>query len=257
MELLYDVILRKWDRFPDIEIIALMELNRLVHMARQREVERPERIDARLVRLLDLDVRISMSWDADLTDVDLHVYEPTGEHAYYGHNKTAIGGLVSRDFTQGYGPEEYVLRRAYPGTYDIKAHYYGSSQQDICGACTVIVKVFTNYGRDDEEKQVLTLRLDKPSDQVTVGEITIGGEARQPEPPPEMDVDPERFNQLKVGMSIDEVTALVGQPGSIAGGSPLLMAYHLKDGLEVVVKLDPMLVSVEVRSGDAVIEIVG
>ncbi len=31
---------------------------------------------------LDLDVCISMSWDADLTDVDLHVFEPPSEHAY-------------------------------------------------------------------------------------------------------------------------------------------------------------------------------
>ena len=42
-----------------------------------------------------------MSWDADLTDVDLHVFEPTGEHAYYGHNRTSVGGLVSLDFRQG------------------------------------------------------------------------------------------------------------------------------------------------------------
>ncbi|MCK5666985.1 MAG: hypothetical protein KAI17_26040, partial [Thiotrichaceae bacterium] len=79
-----------------------------------------------LIKNLDLDVRISMSWDTDLTDVDLHVFEPTDEHAYYAHNRTEIGGLVSRDFTQGYGPEEYVLKKALAGIYNIKAHYYGS-----------------------------------------------------------------------------------------------------------------------------------
>ncbi len=167
--LLYEVIVRAWDRFPEIELIALMELNRLIHRAPQAPL--PTHIDPRLVKLLDLDIRISMSWDADLTDVDLHVFEPTGEHAYYGHNQTEIGGMVSRDFTQGYGPEEYVLRRAYPGEYTVKAHYYGSSQQDLVGPCTVIVNAFLNYGRDDEQKQVLTLRLDKPSDQVLVGKI--------------------------------------------------------------------------------------
>ena len=33
MELLYAVITRTWDRFPEIELIALMELNRLIHLA--------------------------------------------------------------------------------------------------------------------------------------------------------------------------------------------------------------------------------
>ena len=45
------------------------------------------------------DVRIVMTWDADNTDMDLHVVEPTGEIAYYSNKNTAIGGLVSRDFT--------------------------------------------------------------------------------------------------------------------------------------------------------------
>lgn len=173
MELLYQVILSRWNNFPEIEIIALVELNRLIHLAQQHGISIPLAIDERLIRLLDLDVRISMSWDADLTDVDLHVFEPTGEHAYYGHNRTKIGGLVSRDFMEGYGPEEYVLHRAYPGAYTIKAHYYGSHRQSVAGSCTVIVDVFTDYGRAAERHEVLTLRLDRPSDQVTVGEITI------------------------------------------------------------------------------------
>ncbi|MGP1667649.1 MAG: hypothetical protein ACTS5I_17460, partial [Rhodanobacter sp.] len=91
MDLLHHVIMNRWDHFPEIEIVALMELNRLIHLAQQQGISIPTAIDGRLIRLLDLDVRISMSWDADLTDVDLHVFEPTGEHAYYGHNRTEIG----------------------------------------------------------------------------------------------------------------------------------------------------------------------
>lgn len=171
-ELLYEVVQREWDRFPEIEIIALMELNRLLHKARLAGVSMPE-VDGRLVKLLDLDLRISMSWDADLTDVDLHVWEPSGEHTYYGHSRSQIGGLVSLDFRQGYGPEEYVLRKAMPGDYEIKAHYYGSHQQTLTGACTVLVSVFTDYGRPQEKRQLLTLRLDRPSNEETVGKITI------------------------------------------------------------------------------------
>ena len=255
MKLLYTVVLRQWDRFPEIELIALMELNRLIHLARARGVEIPEDIDRRLVRLLDLDVRISMSWDADLTDVDLHVFEPTGEHVYYGHNRSVIGGLVSRDFTQGYGPEEYVLRRAYPGVYKIKAHYYGSHQQKLTGACTVIVTVFTNYGRADEKKQVLTLRLEKPRDQVEVGAITIEGSVDELAGGDEPQWR-ERFSELERGMSLDEITGLVGQPASIGGEGEMQLIFHPQRGVTVRVRVGPRLLGVIAEVEGATIELV-
>lgn len=243
MELLYEVVLQEWDRFPEIEIIALMELNRFIHLAEQAGVEVPDSIDRRLRRLLDLDIRISMSWDADLTDVDLHVFEPTGEHAYYGHNLTEIGGLVSRDIRDGYGPEEYVLRKALPGVYAIKAHYYGSAQQTVSGACTVTATVFTNYGRPEEKKQVLMLRLDRPSHEVLVGEVTIGGADPSDEEP---DRDgPDRFRKLRRGMSVDEVTAAVGQPARIRGEVETVLEYRLDAGVVVLVRMGPKLLSVQ------------
>jgi tetratricopeptide (TPR) repeat protein len=175
--LLTQVVMRTWDRFPEIEVIALMEHNRLLALAERQKGNGPAprtEMDKRLQKLLDCDVRIVLSWDADLTDVDLHVEEPTGETANYGHNRTEQGGLVSRDFTQGYGPEEYALRRAVPGTYTIKAHYYGSRQQTLLGPATVTATVYTRYGRPGEQRQVLTLRLDQARDLVEIGKVRIG-----------------------------------------------------------------------------------
>jgi len=246
MNLHYDVILGDWENFPEIELITLMELNRLANLAGRENIPTPERIDPRLIKLLDLDVRISMSWDTDMTDVDLHVFEPTGEHAYYGHNLTMIGGLVSRDFTQGYGPEEYVLKKAYPGKYIIKAHYYGSSQQTISGACTVIVTVFTNYGRKGEVKQVLTLRLEQPSDNVQVGEIVIdgNGNARGGSSTGVTDWQ-EKFKQLKRGMTVDEITAVVGQPAEVKGEEKMLLIYRPERDVVIHIKMAPKLESVQ------------
>ncbi|CAD7923936.1 unnamed protein product [Amoebophrya sp. A120] len=51
-----------------------------------------------------------LAWDTDKTDLDLHVIEPTGEEVYYGNRESAMGGYLSRDFTQGYGPEVYLLK---------------------------------------------------------------------------------------------------------------------------------------------------
>jgi hypothetical protein len=256
MELLYDVVERGWERFPEIELIALMELNRLIARAAARGVATPARIDRRLVKLLDVDLRISMSWDLDLTDVDLHVFEPDGEHAYYGQNQTSGGGLVSRDFRQGYGPEEYVRRRAQPGAYTVKAHYYGSHQQSIAGACTVIVHVFTGYGRADEARQVLTLRLDRPSDQVVVGEVTFAGAERAGGGADAGDPDwRPRFARLARGMTIDEIVAVVGQPARIEGQGELVLVYQ--PGTDVVhVVCAPRLTAVRQVMDGALLELI-
>lgn len=172
LDLLADVVLDEWDRFAEIELIALVELNDVLPKARALgDIRVP--VDARLIQQLDMDVRIVMSWDADLTDMDLHVVEPSGEEAYYGHSRTAIGGRVSRDFTQGYGPEEYSIRRAMPGTYELKTKFFGSSAAQLQGAVTLYVDLYTDYGRPNQKKQSITLRLAEQKDTFTVGEITI------------------------------------------------------------------------------------
>ena len=166
------VVMGTWSRFKDIEIIALTELNNLIPTARLAGLNALP-IDKRLVKHLDVDVRIVLSWDADLTDMDLHVIEPGGEEAYYSHNRTAIGGMVTRDYTRGYGPEVYLLRRAKRGTYTIKAKYYGSSAVKLAGAVTVRVDVYTRYGRKDQKHRSLTVRLKKKKDTFTIGKIRI------------------------------------------------------------------------------------
>jgi hypothetical protein len=257
MDLLHHVILNSWANFPEIEIIALMELNRLIHLAQQKAITIPTAIDSRLIRLLDLDVRISMSWDADLTDIDLHVFEPTGEHAYYGHNRTQIGGLVSRDFTQGYGPEEYVLHRAYPGAYAVKAHYYGSHQQMISGSCTVIVDVYTNYGRASEKHEVLTLRLDQPSDEVTVGEVTIDASSLTSATHGARDSQWRRtFGQIRKGMTLSEVTGLIGQPTEVRGDEATVLVYRPEPGVEIHIKTAPKVMAVQQIMDGATLDLV-
>jgi Ca-activated chloride channel homolog len=170
LELLAKVVMNKWQRFNEIEVIALTELNNILPKARRVGIKKPP-VDRRLLKHLTLDIRIVMNWDADLTDMDLHVLEPSGEVAYYGHNRTQIGGMVSRDFTRGYGPEIYAVRRAMRGRYTIKAKFYGSSAAKLAGAVTLQVDVYTNYGRPNQRRRSLTLRLTKKKDMFVVGRI--------------------------------------------------------------------------------------
>jgi len=172
------------------------------------------------VKNLDVDVRIVMSWDADATDVDLHVVEPSGEEAAYNHNRTTIGGLVSKDFTQGYGPEEYMVRRGMSGPFKIFAHYYGSRQQTVIGPATITATVFTDFGRPTQRKQVLTLRLDKPHEKADMGEIQFGGSGKpvpmikegKREQPVQPSLGRDAFRVIQVGQRGEEVKRLVGEP---------------------------------------------
>jgi Ca-activated chloride channel family protein len=73
--------------------------------------------------------------------------------AFYG-----IGGRISRDFTGGYGPEEFLLKRAMPGKYKIQVDYYGSSRQTVSGPTTVQAKLISNFGRKSEKCKEVTIR---------------------------------------------------------------------------------------------------
>lgn len=175
LELLHKVVMNQWDRFDEIEAIALMEANRIIARINTfPEAARPTNpFDTRLVKLLDPDLRIVMTWDTDNTDIDLHVTEPTGETCVYNHNRTTIGGALSKDFTQGYGPEEYLLKKLMPGEYKIQAHFYGSRDQKLIGPTTVQATVITHFGRADEKRQAITLRLKDAKEMVDIGTVTL------------------------------------------------------------------------------------
>ena len=170
IDLLSEVVMRHWDRFEEIEVIALVEINRILPAAHELGITDIP-LDKRLIKPIDCDMRITMTWDADNTDVDLHVVEPSGEEAYYSHNRTTIGGRVSRDFTQGYGPEEYTLRKAMGDTYKVRAKYYGSRSVKLLGGVTVQVNIYTHFGRPEQKCKSITVRLVEKEDMITIGEL--------------------------------------------------------------------------------------
>lgn len=169
---LYEVALRPWaDRFPDIETIALADMNALIATSgKQLDLGA---IDRRLLAPLPVDLRVVLTWDADNTDIDLHVTDPNGEECFYSNPRTSQGGRMSRDFTGGYGPEEFVLRRAKPGKYSITANFYGNRQQVLAGATTLQVKVFSRFGTAAQKEKLITLRLKDSNDTVFVGELDV------------------------------------------------------------------------------------
>lgn len=176
MVLLNEVVTRTWDQaFSGIEAVALMEANRILPKLEKLGVKDIP-LDPRLQALLDVDVRIVLDWYVDATDMDLWVDEPSGERAIYNNPRTRIGGRLSHDMTQGFGPEEYVLRHAPSGTYTVRVNIYRTDQLNPNGPITVRAHLFRGYGRSDESSQVLEIEL-KPGEDGTrlVGDIKVAG----------------------------------------------------------------------------------
>lgn len=176
IELLWTVSTSDWHgRFPDIELIALHELNAIVAADPDAAAPIVSRlgIHADLLQSPAIGLRVVMTWDADNTDIDLWVIDPAGEKAYYSQNRTASGGHVSRDFTQGYGPEVFTIARPLPGTYRVQAHYYGDRRQSLTGPVTLQLEFQTRYGAPDGERTAVTRRLSTGSELIDIGEFTI------------------------------------------------------------------------------------
>ncbi len=70
-------------------------------------------------------LRFVLNWETDANDVDFHIYDGRGGHAYYGSKELPSGGSLYADVTTGYGPECFTIRGArlaYP--YRLQAHYF-------------------------------------------------------------------------------------------------------------------------------------
>ncbi|HZW72749.1 MAG TPA: DUF2135 domain-containing protein, partial [Caldimonas sp.] len=176
VERLYKVVTGAWDaRFADIELIALTELNAVVDKARREgKAVDTSAIDPRLLRNLPLDVRVVLAWDADNTDVDLHVFDPNGEEVYYGHNLSHQGGTITHDATGGYGPEEFALKVAKPGKYRVVANFFGHRQQVLTTGTGLMLWFSSGYGTAAQQDRRTTVRVkSERGERVAVGEFEV------------------------------------------------------------------------------------
>ena len=72
-------------------------------------------------------LRFVLSWETDANDVDLHVYDHRGGHAFFSHRTLPSGGELYADVTTGYGPECFAVRSPADrdaGPYRLRVHYY-------------------------------------------------------------------------------------------------------------------------------------
>jgi Ca-activated chloride channel family protein len=159
--------------YPGVEEIIVTEINQLVALHKGLDVSA---IDAKLLHSMPVDVRVVLSWNKNNTDMDLWVTDPNKETCYYSNKQTLIGGRMSNDFTRGYGPEQFMLKRAVPGTYKVQINYYGDQQFTFSGPTTVLAEIFTYYADGKQERKLITLQMEKGGKQegLLVGEFQFG-----------------------------------------------------------------------------------
>jgi tetratricopeptide (TPR) repeat protein len=158
------------DRFPLVKNVAIDEMNHLVE--KQKYKLNLSQIPAGLRRPAPVDLRIIVDWTSLDTDIDLYIKEPDGEQCYYKNQLTKSGGKLMEDFTDGYGPEVYMLRRAITGKYEVSIDFYDDRQQKIAGPAFVQITIIKYYGTPREDRKQLIVQLDDENvKQLKVAEV--------------------------------------------------------------------------------------
>lgn len=175
------------DRFQQFQTVVAMEYNRFLeeHSGRSLPEEVSELISERkrgfrtATDLNSVDVATWIVWNTDRSDVDLHVEESTGEECYYENRTTDIGGWLTKDVTQGYGPELYVLEQAKPGAYEIWANYYSSTDDRVELRTRVFALVYRREPDGTLNTRRTVLTLDGTSDYEYIDEFEFRNEVQK------------------------------------------------------------------------------
>lgn len=159
--------------YNGFEEILVTEMNRVI--ALHKDELNLSGFDQKLIHAMPVDVRVVLSWNKNDTDIDLWVVDPNGEKCYYSNRNTLIGGRISNDFRRGYGPEQYMLKKAIPGKYQVIVNYFGEQQVKLSGPATVMAEIFTHYADGREERKIITLQMEKidKNNGVMVGEFAF------------------------------------------------------------------------------------
>jgi len=144
------------NRDDGIEEVILMEMNQLI--SNHKNQLDFTKINSKIVADLPVDIRVVINWNKDNTDIDLWVKDPNGERCMYSNNKTKIGGRLSNDFTGGFGPEQFLLKKAVKGKYTIETNFFGENQVSVSGPTAIMAEIFINYATGKQERKIVVFQ---------------------------------------------------------------------------------------------------
>ncbi|HEY3802720.1 MAG TPA: VIT domain-containing protein [Kofleriaceae bacterium] len=91
--------------------------------------------------------RFILYWETDANDVDFHIQDARGNHAYYAAPKLATGGELYADITTGYGPECFAIPgRPAAGPYHLSINYFSQGPMGY-GMGLLEVETFDGKGK--------------------------------------------------------------------------------------------------------------
>ncbi|MDR2208459.1 MAG: DUF2135 domain-containing protein [Azoarcus sp.] len=170
LDTFYKIMTGMWGRFNSIKQITFVEMNNLIALNPKLDTSK---ISKELIFAMPVDVRVVLGWSTDSTDIDIHVKDPYGEKAYYGNRLTRIGGSVSTDITDGFGPEEFMLKKAVNGDYEISTNNFGDSRQSVSGPTTLYLDIFTYYGTKKQTHQRVLVRTENVKENNVIGTVNF------------------------------------------------------------------------------------
>jgi len=144
-------VLSKTDRgsaFEGMETTLILEINSI--LKNHPEVHLKNFNKEYTKQAVPLDLSIVLNWNRNDTDNDLYVTDPNGEVCYYSKKETPNGAMFINDQTNGYGPEQVVVKKAMKGKYKIKVHFYGSSNFKGFNTSSIFIQATTHAGQSNE-----------------------------------------------------------------------------------------------------------
>ena len=144
------------NRSRGIEEVIVTEINRLIS---QNPDLNTSRVDRRLVINIPVDIRVVINWNMDNTNIDLYVIDPNGEECSWNSRQTRLGGRISADIRSGYGPEQFLLKKAAAGRYRVYVNYFSDTQFTAAGPSTIMAEVYTIYADNSERRSVMSLQM--------------------------------------------------------------------------------------------------
>jgi hypothetical protein len=124
-------------------------------------------------------LRFVLNWETDANDVDFHIIDADGGHAFYEHPELASGGRLYADVTTGYGPECFTIRlpkEQRSPLYTLQAHYYSRGPMGYGMGKLEIIDHDGSGGLTFEERPFVAM-VDHAF--VELGTVTGGGRGAQ------------------------------------------------------------------------------
>ena len=177
LEQLYGILTQSYspeaaDRDEGIEETLLMEINNIIKS--NKAASSNIAVNKKLIADLPVDMRVVINWNSQNTDIDLWVTDPNQEKCFYSNPATAIGGRLSNDFTGGYGPEQFLLKKALKGKYKIEVDFFNDSSLTLAGPAAVMAEIYTYYSSGKQERKIVTIYLDRDKKRnVGIGEFSF------------------------------------------------------------------------------------